>query len=127
MMRKTKVIASNQQVLRIDKELKKDINSQILEKILITSGKDGMVLFEKGKQVHTIASKARQAYDVSGAGDTVISLLGLGLARGVGVTFKESALIANTPAGIVIGKLGTATATIDELKQGLSGFDENNY
>ena len=114
-------IKTKDDVIAAGNKLLKQVN---LEKLLITCGKDGMVLFEKGKRVYTIASKARQVYDVSGAGDTVISLLGLGLATGA--SFKESALIANTAAGIVIGKLGTATATIDELKLGLSGFNDNN-
>jgi len=89
-----------------------------LEKLLITCGRDGMVLFEIGNQPFTIESKAIQVFDVSGAGDTVISLLGLGLA--IGSSFKESALIANTAAGIVVGKVGTATTSIDELKKALS-------
>jgi len=77
-----------------------------------------MVLFEKGREPYTIESKARQVFDVSGAGDTVISLLGLGLATGG--TFKQSASIANVAAGIVVAKIGTATASIDELKRALS-------
>ena len=71
-----------------------------LEKLLITCGKAGMVLYETGKPVVTIASKARQVFDVSGAGDTVISLLGLGLASGA--TFEAAAGLANFAAGIVI-------------------------
>nr|WP_320014067.1 D-glycero-beta-D-manno-heptose-7-phosphate kinase [uncultured Desulfobacter sp.] len=86
-----------------------------LEKLLITCGKAGMVLYETGKPVVTIASKARQVFDVSGAGDTVISLLGLGLASGA--TFKAAAELANLAAGIVVAKVGTATASINELKQ----------
>lgn len=89
-----------------------------LERLLITCGKDGMVLFENGKEPYAIESKARQVFDVSGAGDTVISLLGLGLA--VGATFKSSAMLANAAAGIVVAKVGTATASIDELKQALA-------
>jgi D-beta-D-heptose 7-phosphate kinase/D-beta-D-heptose 1-phosphate adenosyltransferase len=86
-----------------------------LEKLLITCGKAGMVLYETGKAAVTIASKARQVFDVSGAGDTVISLLGLGLASGA--TFEAAAGLANLAAGIVVAKVGTATASIDELKQ----------
>lgn len=86
-----------------------------LEKLLITCGKAGMVLYEIGKPAVTIESKARQVFDVSGAGDTVISLLGLGLASGA--TFKSAAGLANLAAGIVVAKVGTATASIDELKQ----------
>ncbi len=89
-----------------------------LERLIITCGKDGMVLFEKGKDPYTIESKARQIFDVSGAGDTVISFLGLGLA--IGASFKDSAKIANTAAGIVVAKIGTATASIDELREALS-------
>lgn len=89
-----------------------------LDRLLITCGKDGMVLFEKGREPYTIESRARQVFDVSGAGDTVISLLGLGLA--VGATFKESAAIANAAAGIVVAKVGTAAASIEELKQALA-------
>jgi len=88
-----------------------------LEKLLITCGKDGMALFEKKGSPHVIASKARQVFDVSGAGDTVISLLGLGLAAGA--TFHDAAMIANAAAGIVVAKVGTATASIQELKQAL--------
>nr|WP_320192467.1 D-glycero-beta-D-manno-heptose-7-phosphate kinase [uncultured Desulfobacter sp.] len=86
-----------------------------LEKLLITCGKAGMVLYEIGKPAVTIESKARQVFDVSGAGDTVISFLGLGLASGA--TFKAAAGLANLAAGIVVAKVGTATASIDELKQ----------
>ncbi len=89
-----------------------------IDKLLITCGKDGMMLFEIGKEPYAIASKARQVFDVSGAGDTVIALLGLGLT--VGASFKDSAKIANEAAGIVVAKLGTATASIDELKQVLA-------
>jgi len=89
-----------------------------LERLLMTCGKDGMVLFEKGREPYIIESKARQVFDVSGAGDTVISLLGLGLATGA--TFKQSALIANVAAGIVVAKVGTAAASIDELKLALA-------
>lgn len=89
-----------------------------LERLLITCGKDGMVLFEKGKEPFTIESKARQIFDVSGAGDTVISFLGLGLA--IGASFKQSAMVANAAAGIVVAKVGTATVSIDELRQALA-------
>nr|WP_319393847.1 D-glycero-beta-D-manno-heptose-7-phosphate kinase [uncultured Desulfobacter sp.] len=88
-----------------------------LGKLLITCGPAGMALYETGKPTITIASKARQVFDVSGAGDTVISLLGLGLASGA--SFEAAAGLANLAAGIVVAKVGTATASIDELKQSL--------
>jgi D-beta-D-heptose 7-phosphate kinase/D-beta-D-heptose 1-phosphate adenosyltransferase len=88
-----------------------------LDRLLITCGKEGMALFEKGQRVHTIASKARQVFDVSGAGDTVISILGLGLAAGAG--FYDAAVLANTAAGLVVAKVGTATVTARELAAAL--------
>ncbi len=89
-----------------------------LDRLLVTCGKDGMVLFENDVDPFTIQSEARQVFDVSGAGDTVISLLGLGLATGG--SFRDSAMVANVAAGIVVGKVGTATASIAELKQALT-------
>ena len=89
-----------------------------LERLIITCGKDGMVLFENGKDPYIIESKARQIFDVSGAGDTAISFLGLGLA--IGASFKDSAKIANAAAGIVVAKIGTATVSIDELQRALA-------
>lgn len=95
------------------------IMSQVkLDRLLITCGQDGMMLFEKGSDPYTIESRARQVFDVSGAGDTVISLLGLGLA--IGASFRESALVANAAAGIVVAKVGTATPSIDELIKALA-------
>ena len=84
-----------------------------LERLVVTCGKAGMMLFEQNKEPIRIASLARQVFDVSGAGDTVISILGLALAAGAG--YEESAAIANAAAGIVVGKVGTATASPEEL------------
>jgi len=88
-----------------------------IEKLLITCGKDGMVLFEHGQKLFKMGTKAREVYDVSGAGDTVIAVLGLGIAAGL--SFKEAVALANTAAGIVVGKIGTATVTKKELLQAL--------
>ena len=88
------------------------------EALLITRGEHGMSLFEKnGKRTH-IPTVAREVYDVSGAGDTVIGVFGLALASGAG--FREAAVLANFAAGIVVGKVGTATVTMDELKAAVS-------
>jgi D-beta-D-heptose 7-phosphate kinase/D-beta-D-heptose 1-phosphate adenosyltransferase len=87
------------------------------EKLLITCGKDGMTLFEPGQDPFTIRTRAREVYDVSGAGDTVIAVLGLGIAAGL--PYKEAVALANTAAGIVVGKVGTATTTIKELARAL--------
>lgn len=81
--------------------------------ILITRGKDGMSLFEKkGKATH-IPTEARDVYDVTGAGDTVIGVFGMAVFAGLG--FVESARLANMAAGIVVGKVGTSIVTKEEL------------
>jgi len=88
-----------------------------VDKLLITCGKDGMVLLEPGHKPYTISTKAREVYDVSGAGDTVIAVLGLGIAAGL--SFPEAVTLANTAAGIVVGKVGTATVARQELARAL--------
>lgn len=84
-----------------------------LDKLLITRGKEGMVLLDSDKEPFTIRSKARQVFDVSGAGDTVASVLGLSVAAGM--SFTEGATLANIAAGIVVAKVGTATVTAEEI------------
>lgn len=81
--------------------------------ILVTLGEQGMMLFERGKPPHHIPTRAREVFDVSGAGDTAIALLTLALASGH--SLLEAAEISNHASGIVVGKLGTATLTPDEL------------
>jgi D-glycero-beta-D-manno-heptose-7-phosphate kinase len=83
--------------------------------VLITQGKDGMTLFEKGKQPCHIPTVARKVYDVSGAGDTVIATFCLGLASGMDP--ESAAIISNFAAGIVVGEVGTSIVTVDELKK----------
>ena len=86
------------------------------DSILITRSADGMSLFEKGKKKPvTVPTTAREVYDVTGAGDTVISVLTLGLASGA--TLQEAAVLSNYAAGIVVGKSGTATATPAEIEE----------
>jgi len=91
-----------------------------IENLLITCGKDGMVLFEPDKSPLKIRAEARQVFDVSGAGDTVLSVIGLGIASGR--SFEESAHLANTAAGIVVGKVGTATVSKEELVAALNPY-----
>ena len=81
--------------------------------VLITRGDRGMVLFERDNEPIKVATTAREVYDVTGAGDTVIATLAAALAGGGSLI--EAALLANHAAGIVVGKLGTATATMDEV------------
>lgn len=86
--------------------------------LLITCGKDGMVLFEKNRKPYRIETQARQVFDVSGAGDTVVAVTGLALAAGF--PLQKAVAFANTAAGIVVGKVGTATVTARELETALN-------
>ena len=81
--------------------------------VLITRGEHGMTLFSKGARAFTVPAVARQVYDVSGAGDTVISTLTLALA--VGAPVDRAVSLATLAAGVVVEKLGTATATPAEI------------
>lgn len=83
--------------------------------VLITQGKDGMTLFEKNGEIFHIPTLARKVFDVTGAGDTVISTLAMGLASGL--DYRSAAIIANFAAGIVVGEVGTSTVRIEELKR----------
>lgn len=81
--------------------------------LVITRGDEGMTLFERNGKVTHIPTCAREVYDVSGAGDTVIAALTL--SHAAGAPLKESAIIANYAAGVVVGKVGTAVATREEI------------
>jgi rfaE bifunctional protein kinase chain/domain len=83
-----------------------------LEALLLTRGEGGMTLFS-GKKVVNVKAEAREVFDVTGAGDTVIAALAVMLAAGAAL--ETAVRIANRAAGIVVGKLGTAAATHDEL------------
>lgn len=83
---------------------------------LITRGEHGMSLFEKNKVSH-IPTVARNVYDVTGAGDTVIATFTLAYAAGANM--EEAAVIANHAAGIVVSELGTAVVTQDQLRKSL--------
>ena len=83
-----------------------------LQALLLTRGEHGMTLFRNGRRVN-FRTHAREVYDVSGAGDTVIAVLGVMLAAGASLT--EAVRTANRAAGIVVGKFGTAVATREEL------------
>ena len=89
--------------------------------VLITLGEHGMMLFRQNGAPHYIRTKARQVFDVSGAGDTAIALFTLGLV--CGATPIEAAEIANHGSAVVVSKLGTATVTRDEL---IASFREDN-
>ena len=81
--------------------------------VLITRGDRGIMLLEGNNEPVYVATAAREVYDVTGAGDTVIATLAAALSTGA--TMLEAASLANHAAGIVVGKVGTATASADEL------------
>ena len=87
-----------------------------LEALLVTRSEEGMTLFSKG-ETHHQAAQAREVFDVSGAGDTVIATLAVMLAAGAG--WDEAIRTANIAASIVVGKLGTAVVTREELAAAL--------
>jgi len=89
-----------------------------LEAALITRGKEGVTLFVKGELPVHIPAQVREVYDVSGAGDTVLAVLGLGIASGL--SLPEASYLANLAAGIVVSKIGTATTSRDELMDALA-------
>jgi rfaE bifunctional protein kinase chain/domain len=83
-----------------------------LQALLVTRSEEGMTLFREGERLH-VKAVAREVYDVSGAGDTVIAILGVMLAAGADLS--EAVQLANKAAGIVVGKLGTAVVHPEEL------------
>ncbi len=91
----------------------KIMGTWVPEHLLMTLGADGMALFEKSGKRHIVPTKAREVFDVSGAGDTVIASFVLALLGGA--TPSEAAEISNHAAGVVVGKIGTAAVTVDEL------------
>ena len=84
-----------------------------LKGLLLTRGAKGMVLMRPGSEPTTIPTQAREVFDVTGAGDTVIAVMAMGLAAGYDPV--TSMKYANAAAGVVVGKLGTATVSDDEL------------
>jgi len=98
----------------LDKAGRKMLDELNCKCVLITQGKDGMTLFEKGEDPYHISTIARKVFDVSGAGDTVIGTLCLGLASGM--DRRSAAVISNFAAGIVVGEVGTSVVTAKELK-----------
>jgi D-beta-D-heptose 7-phosphate kinase / D-beta-D-heptose 1-phosphate adenosyltransferase len=91
-----------------------------IEAVLVTLSQDGMTLFTAEAEHHLLA-EAREVYDVSGAGDTVVALLACGLASGL--SLLDSARLASVSAGIVVGKIGTAVVHPEELAAALRAED----
>ncbi|MCL5965866.1 MAG: D-glycero-beta-D-manno-heptose-7-phosphate kinase [Deltaproteobacteria bacterium] len=86
--------------------------------VLITRGEEGMSLVERGRDASFhIPALARQVFDVTGAGDTVIGTVAVGLSAGA--PLRDAALLANAAAGVVVGEVGTAPITLDKLRGAL--------
>lgn len=85
--------------------------------LVITRGEEGMAIFESGRDPFLVPTVAKEVYDVTGAGDTVIGTMALALATGAG--FRNAVRLANYAAGVVVGKMGTATVSPAELNEAI--------
>lgn len=108
-----------------DESILEEVGWGLLEKLnvealLITRGEKGMSLFEANRTLTHFPTRAKEVYDVTGAGDTVISAFASAVAAGA--NYKESALISNHAAGIVVGEIGTAQVTKENLMDELKNF-----
>jgi D-beta-D-heptose 7-phosphate kinase/D-beta-D-heptose 1-phosphate adenosyltransferase len=103
-------ITGEKQLEKVGCSLLSDLEAKA---VLITRGEEGMSLFEKGKDSRHFPTRASEVYDVTGAGDTVISVLAAGLAAGA--SLYDSIELANAAAGIVVREIGTAAVTPEEL------------
>nr|HDN01323.1 D-glycero-beta-D-manno-heptose-7-phosphate kinase [Deltaproteobacteria bacterium] len=92
--------------------------------VLITLGSQGMALWQKENGLFTVPTMAREVFDVTGAGDTVIATMALGIVNGL--SFIEAAYLANIAAGIVVGKIGTATVAPEEIMEILEKQRDEN-
>jgi D-beta-D-heptose 7-phosphate kinase/D-beta-D-heptose 1-phosphate adenosyltransferase len=102
-------------IMAIGKEVLRTLKCNV---VLITRGKEGMSLFLDSGEVHHIQTVAREVYDVTGAGDTVMSAFALAACSGA--NWFEAATIANHAAGVVVRKLGAATLTVEDLRKEMS-------
>lgn len=111
-------VSEDRDIYELGKKALKKLNS---DSVLITRGEKGMTLFEPGNKITHIPTRAKEVFDVTGAGDTVISTMTLALAAKA--SLREAAEISNFAAGVVVGKLGTATCSPDELRNTIADFD----
>ncbi|MCP4666863.1 MAG: D-glycero-beta-D-manno-heptose-7-phosphate kinase [Deltaproteobacteria bacterium] len=109
-------IVNGETLIRAGKKILHDLNCR---SVLITQGKDGMALFERNGEIIHIPTEAKNVFDVTGAGDTVIGALSLGLASGMDL--KSAALLSNYAAGIVVGEVGTSVVRAEDLKRVIDG------
>lgn len=108
-------ITNKQDIVDLGKRILKRLNPQA---VIITLGEKGMMVFEQNKKPIHIPTQAKEVFDVTGAGDTVVAVLSICLASGLSI--RQASCLANYAAGIVVGKLGTATVLPEELEQAIS-------
>ncbi|RME88961.1 MAG: D-glycero-beta-D-manno-heptose-7-phosphate kinase [Candidatus Hydrogenedentota bacterium] len=105
---------NEEEAIAIGKQIQEKLN---LKHLLLTRSEKGMALFENNKSVKLIPTVAKEVFDVTGAGDTVVAVFTAAIAAGS--TPLEAALLSNIAGGIVVGKLGTATASNEELQHAI--------
>jgi len=101
---------TEEKTIEIGVELREKLE---LDHLLMTRSEKGMSIFQKNGEINNIPTFAKEVFDVTGAGDTVISVYTLALA--CGANYTEAAKIANTAAGIVVGRVGTSVVKVDEI------------
>ena len=104
-----------QDKIDLDRAAEYLLNLTHAEVLLITRGKDGMTLYPNKAKPVDIPTQAKEVFDVTGAGDTVVSVLAMALA--VGFNPEDSAWLSNMAASIVVGKVGTAVVTLNEINE----------
>lgn len=104
---------NGEMIIRKGKNLVEELNTSII----ITRGEKGMTIIEKNLEETNIPTKAKEVFDIIGAGDTVVATLALAMASGA--TLKEAAILANHAAGITVGKIGTSTVLVEEIKRSI--------
>ena len=110
---------NNEQIINKGQALLKQYN---IEALLVTLSEHGMALIKKS-EAYFLPTHAREVFDVTGAGDTVIASMALGVASGLGL--QHAMHLANMAAGIVVGKFGTSTVSNYELNRALHGDKES--
>jgi len=104
-----------QDKIDLDRAAEYLLNLTHAKAILITRGKDGMTLYPNKEKPIDIPTQAKEVFDVTGAGDTVVSILAMALA--IGFNYQDSAWLSNMAASIVVGKIGTAVVTLPEIDE----------
>ncbi len=112
-------ISNDESIFELGRRILRKLSSS---SVLITRGEKGMTLFEPNNRITHIPTRAKEVYDVTGAGDTVIATFTLSLAAQA--AFREAAEISNFAAGIVVGKIGTATVSPEELRAAIANFKQ---